>query len=365
LSSGRRVLHVTQPVEGGVGQVVFDLVRDQHERETAVFVACPPDGSLPARLVELGVRRLDWHAVRSPGLRLPSELAQLRKIIRATEPQIVHLHSSKAGLVGRLLPLDAVVAFQPHAWSFQALSGGMARAAAAWERRAARRTDVIVCVSEGERATGQRAGIRGHCVVVHNGVDLTVFTPASDEDRTEARRKLGLPDVPITVCVGRLSPAKGQDILLRAWPAVRERVPIAVLYLVGAFEERDAAEGVEFVGHQESVTDWLAAADVVACPSRWEAMSLALLEAMARGRSVVASDVGGNREALGVGSGAIVPAGESRPLADAIVARLLDPDLCRGEGRTAATRSRAYDVRRTTERIFSLYEEALSRRGRV
>ena len=203
----------------------------------------------------------------------------------------------------------------------------MARAAAAWERRAARRTDLIVCVSEGERATGQRAGIRGHCVVVHNGVDLTVFTPASDQDRTEARRKLGLPDVPITVCVGRLSPAKGQDILLRAWPAVRERVPTAVLYLVGAFEERDAAEGVEFVGHQESVTEWLAAADVVASPSRWEAMSLALLEAMARGRSVVASDVGGNREAMGAGSGAIVPPEEPRPLADAIVARLLDPDL--------------------------------------
>ena len=68
--------------------------------------------------------------------------------------------------------------------------------------------------------------------------------------------------------------------------------------------------------------DWLAAADVVVVPSRWEGMSLGLLEALARGRSVVATDVAGSAEAIGDDAGAVVPIGDRPALAAAIAARL-------------------------------------------
>ncbi len=101
-------------------------------------------------------------------------------------------------------------------------------------------------------------------------------------------------------------------MLLEAWPAVRARVPGARLVLVGDGptepELRAAAgEGVDLVGPRKDVPDWLAAADVVVAPSRWEGMALTLLEAMATGRSVVATEVAGAGEALGDEAGRIVP----------------------------------------------------------
>ena len=85
------------------------------------------------------------------------------------------------------------------------------------------------------------------------------------------------------------------------------------------------ATRVRLVGKRADVADWLAAADVVAFPSRWEGMSIGMLEAMASGRSVVASDVGGAQEALGGESGAVVPPEDAAALAQAIDDRLLDP----------------------------------------
>ena len=104
--------------------------------------------------------------------------------------------------------------------------------------------------------------------------------------------------------------------------------------------------------------DWLAAADVVAVPSRWEGMSLGLLEALARGRSVVATDVAGSAEAIGDDAGAVLPVDDAPALADAIAARLQNSELAAAEGHAARARAeRSYDLRRSTAAIAELYAE--------
>jgi glycosyltransferase involved in cell wall biosynthesis len=118
--------------------------------------------------------------------------------------------------------------------------------------------------------------------------------------------------------------------------------------------------GVSFAGEREDVPDWLAAADVVVQASRWEGMSLAILEAMARGRSIVTTEVAGNREALGEDAGAIVPPEHPAALAGEISRRLADPALCATEGRAARERAvRSHDVRKTTAQTAELYLELL------
>jgi glycosyltransferase involved in cell wall biosynthesis len=118
-----------------------------------------------------------------------------------------------------------------------------------------------------------------------------------------------------------------------------------------------------FAGPRSDVGDWLAAADVVAIPSRAEAMSLVLLEAMARGRSVVASDVSGAREALG-DAGAVVPSEAVAPLAAALSERLLDPQRAAGEGALARSRAERYfDIRRTSALIADVYENVIAGRS--
>ena len=176
------------------------------------------------------------------------------------------------------------------------------------ERCGARWCAAIVCVGKAEKDQGIRAGISASWHVIPNGVDLRAFTPADDVERRSARHRLNLDDVPLVVIVGRLCRQKGQDILLDAWPQVRGRVPRAQLAIVGdgpdrAQLERQAVAGVRYVGRRTDVHEWLAAADVVVLPSRWEGMALSMLEALARARCVVASDVSGVRDVLDVSPG--------------------------------------------------------------
>jgi glycosyltransferase involved in cell wall biosynthesis len=112
------------------------------------------------------------------------------------------------------------------------------------------------------------------------------------------------------------------------------------------------------------VAQWLTAADVVAAPSRWEGMSLVVLEAMAVGRSVVASDAPGMWELLGTDAGAVVPQGDLHGLATALVDRLLDRNRVSAEERAARDRVQqlhAWEV--MAERIRELYGELLERRA--
>nr|BFE86789.1 hypothetical protein GCM10020093_093900 [Planobispora longispora] len=118
------VLHLAQPVEGGVAVYVAAVAADQTRRGWDVAVACPGRGRLPAELAALGVRWLEWEAERSPGRGLPDEARRLRRLVGRFRPDAVHLHSSKAGLVGRAVIRGAVpTLFQPHGWSWLAARG--------------------------------------------------------------------------------------------------------------------------------------------------------------------------------------------------------------------------------------------------
>ena len=368
---GRRVLHVAHTTELGLGTAAR-MAADQAARGWDVTVACSDDAAARTwRDRWPDVRHVTWNAMRGPGPGTPREIAVLRAIVRETAPGLVHLHSSKAGLAGRLLLRGRLpTLFQPHAWSFEAATGPLRRATVAWERRAARWADAIVCVSEAERNRGVEAGVRGPFRVIPNGIDLQALEPATDVDRSEARRRLGLDsESPLAVCVGRLSRQKGQDLLLAAWPAVRRAAPGAGLVLVGdgpdrATLERRGVAGVRFAGLRTDVPDWLAASEAVVLPSRWEGMPLVVLEAMARCRSVVAAAADGVREALPDEAGAIVPIGDPGALAAAVAERLRDPARARAEGEAGRRHVEAHhDLRANLEAVASLYDEVLARRS--
>ena len=355
-----------------MARITLDLVSDQVRRGFSVAVACPASGPLARAVLEAGADHAEWRARRSPGLSSLAETRALAGILGARAPDLVHLHSSKAGLAGRLaLRGRRPTVFEPNGWSFLAVGGPARAAALRWERYAARYADVVVCVSEGERRLGEELGVRGRFEVVPNAVDLTVHRQASDSERHAARASLGVLAGPLVVCVGRLSHQKGQDVLLDAWPRVRTRVTEARLALVGDGPERDALamradESVLLPGARSDVSAWLAAADVVALPSRWEGMALTMLEAMATGRSVIASDVAGARDALGHGAGALVPPEDPSALADAIAERLLDPALTAAEGDVGrAVAEQRHDVRRRMDAVVALYENVLEDRRSV
>lgn len=375
--SGRRlrVLQVAQPVDGGVARVVADLATDQARRGWDVVLACPPGGTLADDAVRGGVRHVPWAAERASRAGTPAQVRRLAALVARVDPDVVHLHSASAGLTGRLaVRRRRPTLFQPHGWSWQAVDGWFARATTLWERAAQHLVDEVVCVSEAERRNGVAHGLRS-ATVVPNGVDVGRFAPA---ESGPARAELGLADVPTAVCVGRLDAQKGQEVLVRAWPLVREHVPDAVLVLVGEGPRRSelgalahrlgVGEAILLPGARNDVPNWYTAADVVSFSSlHGEAMALTPLEAQASGRPLVCSDVAGVRESLGAGAGEVVPPGDHRAFAAALTRRLGDPALVAAEGAAGRRHAEAeLDVQRSLDRMAELtVQVADRRRGRV
>lgn len=365
-----RVLHLTQPVDGGVARVVTDLVRAQLSGGLHVTVACP-DGPLAPAVAALGAEVRHWPATRSPGPSLAGEVRRAARIVGRVRPDLVHAHSAKAGLAGRLAVRGRIpTVFQPHAWSFEAVGGPTAALALHWERWGARWAHRVVCVSMAERERGVRAGVRAEWRVVANGIDPGRFHPAAvGAVRGQVPLLAGLgPDTPLVVCVGRLCRQKGQDVLLAAWETVARQVPGARLVLVGDGPDETelrqlAPPGVLFAGNVADARPWYQAADLVVLPSRWEGMALAPLEAMACGRPVVVSDVDGARESLPAGLDP-VPAEDPAALARAVTALLRDPLLReslghRGRHHVLTT----HDVRHTAAAVADVYRELLGAGG--
>ncbi|SDN01750.1 glycosyltransferase family 4 protein [Actinacidiphila guanduensis] len=383
---GVTVLHVAQPVDGGVARVVTDLVRAQVRQGARVVVACPPRGPLGPAAAGCGAEVLPWPARRAPGPTLPYEVRAAARAVRAVRPDLLHLHSAKAGLAGRLAVRGRVpTVFQPHAWSYEAATGPLFRAAVRWERGAARWAHKVLCVSAAERDSGERHGVRAGWAVVPNGVDTVRFRPTS-RHRTAIRAALpaiagdgaltGLDPLgagaPLVVCVGRLCRQKGQDVLLRAWPQVTARVPAARLALVGdgpdlARLRREAPRGVVFAGPCADTVPWYQAADLVVLPSRWEGMALAPLEAMACARPVVVTDVAGARESIPPddAENCVVPPDDAGALAAALVHHLADPARRAGTGLRALRYVRAHhDLDATTRAVGALYTALIPRPAR-
>ena len=364
--AGLTVLHMTQPVDGGVARVVTDLAAAQVRAGARVVVACPPQGQLTRAVTAVGAEAVRWPARRAPGPGLPVEVTTAARILGDVDPDLLHLHSAKAGLAGRLAAHGTVpTVFQPLAWSYEAARGPVRAAAVRWERHATRWTERVLCVSRAECASGQTHGVRAAYTVVPNGVDTGHFTPAEDPAAVRAHLPAlsGLdPAAPLVVCVGRLCLQKGQDVLLNAWQSVGARLPGALLVLVGDGPDARrlmarAPDRVLLAGSVADPLPWYQAADVVVQPSRWEGMALAPLEAMACGRPVVLTNVAGARESLPAEEAdQVVPIGDERALASALLRLLTDSGLRGAAARRALAHVREHHaVDTTTAAVADLY----------
>ena len=356
-----RIVHVLEPADGGVARHVRDLVIGQiaagHDVQAVVSDRGPLAGDL--RAVGAGVVQLPMRpeitAVRSD-LRVAGALARL---LRRGRWDVVHTHGNKAGAIAR--PLAAArglaVVHTGHSFAYTSQRNrprrgqGLRRALTlAIERRCARYARVIVCVSESERSDALRDGIAPatRLMVVPNGVPAA--SPAPPDPRLS---QLGDGE-PMVGYLARLQPGKGPGLLFDALSELyARRVPFRAAFVgdgplaseLGARVKRDGLEDRVLVlpFAPAEVDGVLAGFDVYALPSLWESMPIGILEAMAAGLPVVASDTGGVREAVLDGeTGLLHPPGDVAAMVDALERMLLDPALRRQMG--AAGRARQASV---------------------
>ena len=299
----------------------------------------PVDGVSPRIVPTLG------REIRPRDLRA---FVDLVSILRSFRPLIVHTHLSKAGALGRLAARAAGVPLVVHTFHGNVLSGYFDPVRTGTflriERALARITDKVIAISPGQADEIARRGIaRGDKVaVIPLGLDLTPFLGAVP-GRLRAELDIG-PDVPIVALVARLVPIKGVDLFLGAAARVLRFGRTAVFVVVGDGEERTRLEAeararglttsVRFLGWRADLPKIYADADIVALTSHNEGTPVSLIEALAAGRAVVGTSVGGVPDLLdGATRGLLVPPGDEEALARAIV-RLLDtPSLRASLGR--------------------------------
>ena len=208
---------------------------------------------------------------------------------------------------------------------------------------------------------------------VPNGIDLGRFAPVSG-DRERLRRDLELGDRPVLLSVGRFEPEKDHAGLLRAFAALHQTTPEAVLLVVGRgnletevkrqAEALRLGDAVRFLGTRDDMPALMNAADVFVMSSWWEGLPLVLLEASATGLPVVATAVGGNAEIVAHEvSGFIVPPRDPAALTTAMARVLrLPADERRRMGETGRARVEAeYDIERTLDVWESIYAGLVGR----
>ncbi|MEW6245969.1 MAG: glycosyltransferase family 4 protein [Nitrospirota bacterium] len=310
-----------------------------------------------------------------------SALWSLMRLFRRERPAIVHTHTSKAGVVGRLAAWWSgvpVVVHTPHGHVFYGhFTAVRSRVFMLVERMLTRLTTRLIALTEAERDDHLERGVgrADRFAVIPSGIDLERYRSVR---RTWGLRPAWFPCPPGSIVVGSvgwLTPVKGHRFLIEAAAQLKPTFPNLHVVLVGsgglqaelsALADRlGLKDSVHFLGERDDVDVCLSAMDLFVLPSLNEGMGRALVEAMAAGLPVIASRVGGVPALIEHGrTGLLAPAGDPGALAQAIRQALDRPDWARQMGQAASQSiGRRFDAATMVRAVEQVYEQALCEKG--
>ena len=297
---------------------------------------------------------------------------ELRRLIRRGNYDIVHTHISKSGLLGRLAARGVGVPVVVHTYHGIAneITGRGPRTAAlrACERWCAPMADGKICISQRGVEQVAEAGIATpeQIRIIHNGIDLDRYQPENAGARPDQ-----LPAGPVIGTVGSLSPEKKTSDLLEAAAILLSETPDLTFCIVGDGAlrgdlERQAqdlriADRVVFAGAVEDVRPWVGAFDLFVLTSRREGLPGALMEAMAMGRPVVATDVGGVSEVVG-DAGVLVSVGDVEAIVKDVRRLLSDSAECDRLRLAGHEQVQQFSLTEMARATGDLYEELITSR---
>jgi glycosyltransferase involved in cell wall biosynthesis len=354
---------------GGTERLVVEICRRLQRRFRMAVCTLDDAGVWAAGLAAEGIAVTSLQ--RRPGFR-PSIGWRIAEIARRAGASVIHCHHYSPyvyGAIARPLVGRARLVFTEHG---RLSDGPPSRKRRLVNPLLTRLGGDLFAVSSALRDSMVAEGFPpGRIGVVLNGIDPGA--PASDADRRTARQKLQLcADALVVGTIARLNPVKDLGLLIRAFAALRQVQPRAVLVVVGDGEERQAlaatagelglANAVRFLGQRDDARTLLPAFDLFANSSISEGISLTILEAMAANRAVVATRVGGTPEVIEDGhTGLLVPARDPDAFAGALIRLADDPAARRVLGSRART---AVATRFTIDRMVEDYARVYARAER-
>jgi glycosyltransferase involved in cell wall biosynthesis len=363
---------ITRLDKGGAPRVFLKLIRGLREQGIEVIMASGPSQRPEEDPWEFSRKaRIPYHPL--PSLRRDISpvhdllsLSQIIALIRRERPAILHTHTSKAGILGRIAGgmTRTRTIHTPHGHLFYGYFGkGKEQLYVFLERLAARFCERIITISEDERREYLRRGIGDEqkVITIYNGIDLSRF-PGNGK---RVRKELGIAQhVPLVGFAGRLEEVKGPHLFIDAAMKIGKVYP-QVHYLIAGDgplkdELRKKAQGVphlHILGYREDIADVMAALDILLIPSLNDGFNLAAVEAMASFKPIVATAVGGLPEVIGDG-GILIQSGDIDQMAEQTTKLLNSPGLRKGIGMKGKRRAeRLFDWGVCLQKTLDIYHE--------
>jgi glycosyltransferase involved in cell wall biosynthesis len=337
-----RVLEIGKST-AGIGTYLRWLAQGLDLERFQLTFACLSEGGM-ALADELGsikdIRAISWPMNRFKVDPVSDLLLTLRiaRLIRAEKFDLIHAHGSKSGFLARLAAMGSgvPVIYSPHCFSFHdGVNPLLANLLAALERFAARYlTARIITVADGEQTLARRyrVGFPQLFVTVHSGIDPANYDKPVDKTAQRAFLKLD-ENAPLVGAVGRLGKQKSPLDFVQMAALVYSHMPQTHFVWAGSGPLKEAAQNLSeelgigevchFIGEYKDVPSLLGAMDCFVLPSLWEGFPIVLLEAMAAGVPIVATDIPGNDEAVSSGkNGWLVPPASPSALAEKVLGLL-------------------------------------------
>jgi glycosyltransferase involved in cell wall biosynthesis len=379
-----RVLHIITRLEpGGAQRNTLYTVGHLDRREFEAALAWGPGDPLDEaadRIPDLRREPVE-EMVRSVSPRRDAAaLRALRRVVREVDPQIVHTHSSKAGVLGRLaarIERVPVVIHTIHGFGFTPLQSPLGRAVfITAEKVIGRWTDHFIAVAKSDLRRGVELGLfeAERVSLIRSGIELDRFREPQEVEAVRAR--IGVPPaVPLVVQIGNFKPQKAPLVFVRMAAEVADESPDAWFVMVGDGELRSAAEALArelgvaermvFSGWWDDVPGLLAATHVSVLSSRHEGLPRAVVESLAAGVPVVATAVDGTVEVVRDGvNGFLVEPDDHRALARGVLTLLREPAQRRRMCEAAGEGLAEFDIDHMVRQQEELYRCLLGRTPR-
>ena len=380
-----RIIHIhTLPVISGSGLNTYLTMRGMDRTAYEVELACAPGGKLIDLIRGQGMKVRLFKNLVQPlhPLKDLLGLIDLTRFLRKKRYHIVHTHNSKAGFIGRLAAKWAgvpIIVHTVHGFAFhdrepawrQILFRNLERLASRW-------CDKMVFISQPliDWALRDRITRREKILKIYSGIELDHFKPVPDGEKKALKEAWGIrEEAPVVGIVSKLWEGKGHTTLIHAFEGLKQEIPEAVLVIVGEGYLRDKLSdlvdrlglkgSVLFTGFQMDVRRIIATFDVAVLPSFFEGMGRVLLEAMAMGKPVVASSVGGIPDLVHHGkNGLLVTPGSVSELKSGLLTLIRNKALAKEMGKEGRKQiSEEFSAGRMAQSIEKLYRELLQRKG--
>ena len=371
-----RIIHIqVLPILSGVQKSMLDIISRLDPNKYDITVLCQAEGELTQALKQKNIRFTTLSELKREINPYYDFLAFLKlyKLLRHGKYDLVHTHSSKPGIIGRLAAKAAgikCIVHTVHGFAFHENSSKLQIfLVGIFEKLAGMVSHKVVFVNKKDRdiASKMKLVANHKMVIIHNGIDLSQFNSGKGVKSGNGVKKNGA----MVGMIARLWEQKAPQDYIASIPKVVDKIPDAKFLVIGngPLEEElkemsnrlGVSKNVLFLGWRQDIKDLLKIIDVVVLPSLWEGLPVSILEAMALSKPVVATNIKGNNELVVHGeTGYLVEPGNPEEISSYVLKLLNDQPLAKKMGRLGYSRVKEkFALNKIVEQTSSLYENLL------